>query len=182
MTKLYFVSVNQYKAEEAKFCLQNTGVDLIVVDRIKIQEIMDIDLNIIIKDKVLKAYRELRSPCVVEHGGLHIEALNGLPGGLSKVIWDRVGDDICRWVPKDGRIALAKSIIGYCDGRKCYFFEGETCGTIAEHKRGKREFQWDPIFIPNGDTKTYGELGFPEKMKYSQAAKAWKQLAKHLKG
>lgn len=180
MNRLYFVSVNEYKAEEAQFCLKSASIDLVVVNSIKIKEIMDIDLNIIIKDKVLKAYRELKSPCVVEHGGLHIEALNGLPGGLSKVIWDRVVDDICRWVPMDRRIAHAKSIIGYCDGRKCHLFEGETCGKISENKRGEREFQWDPIFIPNGDNKTYGELGFPEKMKYSQAAKAWSKLVKHL--
>ncbi len=182
MSKIYFVSVNKYKAEEVRYCFKNSHVDLFVVDNIKIQEIMDIDLEIIIKDKILKAYRKLKSPCVVEHGALHIEALKGLPGGLSKVIWDTVGDDICKWIPKESRNARAKSMLGYCDGKKCYLFKGETRGTIADRKRGEREFQWDPIFIPEGETITYAELGFPEKMKYSQAAKAWEGLINHLGG
>jgi inosine/xanthosine triphosphate pyrophosphatase family protein len=49
-------------------------------------------------------------------------------------------------------------------------------------KRGDYKFQWDPIFIPGGQDKTYAELGFPDKGKYSQAAEAWRQLLKHLKG
>ena len=180
MIKLYFVSVNKYKAEEVRFCLEDSGIDLIIVNNIQIQEIMDINLQVIIKDKILKAYRELRFPCVVEHGGLCIDALKGLPGGLSKVVWDTVSDEICSWVPKGNRYAQAKSVIGYCDGKKCYIFEGNTKGAIADHKRGTREFQWDPIFIPEGCDKTYAELGFPAKMKHSQAAKAWNKLVNHL--
>lgn len=41
-------------------------------------------------------------------------------------------------------------------------------------------FQWDPIFIPEGQNKTYAEMGFPEKGKYSQAAKAWQKLVAEL--
>lgn len=180
--KIYFVTVNDFKAKEVPHFLRGTGADLHVVRR-PIQEILNSDLSVIVKDKALKAYQEFGRPCVVEHGGLMIDALNGLPGGLSKVVWDRVGDKICNFLdPADSRAATAQSAIGYCDGQRIHVFIGETRGTIAEQSRGDYKFQWDPIFIPAGQDKTYAELGFPEKCKYSQAADAWRQLLKQLKG
>ena len=181
MSEIYFISVNEYKAEEIKYCFKNAGIHLVIVDNIQIQEVMDIDLEVIVSNKILQAYSKLHRPCVVEHGGLCIDALNGLPGGLSKVIWDTVNGEICRWVPADNRKAVAKSIVGYCDGQERHLFIGETRGIISDSKRGKREFQWDPIFIPKSCDKTYAELGFPDKMKYSQAAKAWRKLITHIK-
>jgi XTP/dITP diphosphohydrolase len=180
--KIYFVTVNEFKAKEVPYFLRESGVDLQVVD-LPIQEILNIDLSVIIKDKVLKAYREFGRPCVVEHGGLMIDALKGLPGGLSKVVWDTIGDKICNFLGRaDSRAATAQSVIGYCDGQRIHIFIGETRGTIAECSRGAYKFQWDPIFIPDGQDKTYAELGFPDKCKYSQAAEAWRQLLSHLRG
>ena len=135
----------------------------------------------VVKDKVLKAYRHLGHPCVAEHGGLLIEALGSLPGGLSKVVWDTVGSKICTFLsPTDSRKAIAQSVIGYCDGKRVYTFKGETQGTLSDEARGDYMFQWDPVFIPKGETKTYAEFGFPDKEKFSQAAKAWSLLASNL--
>lgn len=170
---VYFVTVNTYKANEVETYLADCGFDLQIVPH-RIQEILHIDLTEIVKDKVLKAYRDLRLPCVVEHGGLQIDALSGLPGGLSKVVWDTVGDRLCSFLrPGDPRTATAKSVIGYCDGKRVHTFSGETRGQISECGRGDYKFQWDPIFIPDGATETYAEMGFPRKKGYSQAAKAW---------
>jgi len=180
--KLYFVTVNDFKTKEVGQYLSSSGVDLHVV-KYPIQEILNIDLSVIVRDKVLKAYRELGRPCVVEHGGLLIDALKGLPGGLSKVVWDTVGDKLCNFLDdKDTRAATAQSVVGYCDGQRVYLHVGETRGTIADRARGGYTFQWDPIFIPEGESKTYAEFGFPEKGKYSQAPKAWNALLRQLQG
>jgi XTP/dITP diphosphohydrolase len=126
---------------------------------------------------VLKAYSKFGIPCVVEHGALHIDSLNGLPGGISKVVWDKIGDKICDILPEtQKRSATAKSVVGYCDGRQIHLFSGETRGEIAEASRGDRKFQWDPIFIPEGLSQTYAELTLDEKKVYSQGTKAWKKL------
>jgi XTP/dITP diphosphohydrolase len=178
--KLFFVTVNDFKAKEVQEYLKASGVELHVVKH-PIQEILNIDLSVIVRDKALKAYRELGRPCVVEHGGLLIDALKGLPGGLSKVVWDTVGDKLCRFIDaSDSRVATAQSVIGYCDGRRIHLHVGETKGIVADRARGDYMFQWDPIFIPDGQSKTYAELGFPEKGKYSQAAKAWRALVSQL--
>lgn len=179
--KIFFVTVNDFKAKEVQQYLASTGLELHVV-KYRIQEILNIDLKVIVQDKVLKAYRELGRPCVVEHGGLLIDALGGLPGGLSKVVWDTVGEKICSFLSVgDPRHATAQSVIGYCDGRRVHLHVGETRGTLAQRAAGDYLFQWDPVFIPDGQSKTYAELGFPEKGKYSQAAKAWAGLVSQLK-
>jgi len=143
---------------------------------------MHLELEIIVRDKLLKAYKQFGLPCIVEHGAILIDSLNKLPGGISKVVWDNIEDKICKLIlPGEPRTATAKSVIGYCDGKRVHLFIGETKGKVAEEAKGDRKFQWDPIFIPEGTDKTYSELGFPEKENYSQAAKAWKQLIDFLK-
>jgi XTP/dITP diphosphohydrolase len=179
--KLYFITSNKFKEEEVLRVFKDTGIELIIIDT-TIQEVMHIDLEVIIKDKLLKAHSILGVPCVVEHGALHIDVLNRLPGGISKVIWDNVEDRICNFIQKDEiRSATAKSIVGYCDGRKMFFFTGETKGKIATESKGSRKFQWDPIFIPDGSDLTYSEMKLSEKEKFSQGTKAWKELIQFLK-
>ena len=178
--KLYFVTTNDYKVGEVQRYLRGTGLDLQPVP-FPIQEILNLDLEVVVRDKVLKAYSYLGHPCVVEHGALLIKALGTFPGGLSKVVWDTVGEKICTFLSSsDSRRAVAQSVIGYCDGKRVYLFKGETEGHLAESARGSYMFQWDPVFIPDGTTQTYAELGFPNKEKFSQAAKAWKLLAARL--
>jgi XTP/dITP diphosphohydrolase len=179
--KIYFITTNGFKKEEALSAFRGSGIPIDVV-QLEIQEIMHLDLGVIVKDKLLKAYKEFGLPCAVEHGALHIDSLNRLPGGISKVVWDTIQGKICNLIlPSEERGATAKSLVGYCDGKKMYFFEGETRGTISDKARGDRAFQWDPIFIPEGCEKTYSELGFPGKEEYSQATKAWQKLINFLK-
>jgi XTP/dITP diphosphohydrolase len=64
-------------------------------------------------------------------------------------------------------------MIGYCDGRRISTFTGETKGSITKESRGDYHFNWDPIFIPEGYTQTYGEMGPQMKLATSQAMKAW---------
>jgi XTP/dITP diphosphohydrolase len=178
--KVYFVTVNGYKETEVAEYFAGSGLELQVIKK-QIQEILHLDLSVIVRDKALKAYSELRMPCVVEHGGLAIKALNGLPGGLSKVVWDTAGDRVCDFLKdSDPRDAIATSVLGYCDGRRIHVFKAETAGAIAKSSRGAYLFQWDPIFIPNGSSQTYAEMGFPAKKAYSQAAKVWEQFIGHV--
>lgn len=178
--KLYFVTTNDYKVKEVERYLAGTDLKLQAVSY-QIQEVLNLDLEVVVRDKVLKAYAHLGHPCVVEHGGLLVEALGNLPGGLSKVVWDTVGEKICSFLgPSDSRTAIAQSVIGYCDGKRVHTFKGETEGALADSARGGYLFQWDPVFIPKGETRTYAEFGFPDKEQFSQAAKAWRSLVQRL--
>lgn len=44
-------------------------------------------------------------------------------------------------------------------GIKIHIFKGEIVGTIAPAPRGPEGFQWDPIFIPDGQPQTFAEMG-----------------------
>ena len=78
-----------------------------------------------------------------------MEALAGLPGGVGQVVWDAVQDRMCGFLhADDSRKAVARSIIGYCDGRRGAYVSGGTRGLVAERSRGEYLFHWDPIFIP----------------------------------
>lgn len=172
--KLLFATVNTFKQSEVPAYIAPATVDIV---NYKIQEVLSTDLDVIARDKALKAYQYLRVPCAVEHGGLSIGWLNDLPGGLSKPIWDALGSRVCDLIPSgEDRTATAMSVVGYCDGRRITLHRGETPGSIATEARGPYDFQWDPIFIAEGSDKTFGQLGFPDKSPFSAAAKAWQAL------
>ena len=60
-------------------------------------------------------------------------------------------------------------------------FEGIVNGEIIREKRGTAGFGYDPIFRPEGYTKTFAELGLDVKNQISHRARAVRQLAEYLK-
>lgn len=178
--KIYFVTASDQKFSEAESCLKilqaalNVSVDLCHVN-LNLQEILTKDIDAVVKNKAIEAYKHAAIPCVVEHSGLFMDALPDLPGVLGKMIWESVGDRICGFLREgDSRNAVARSVIGYCDGRRVRLYVGEMPGQISERSRGDYTFNWDPIFIPQGSTQTYGEMGPERKLETSPAVKAWK--------
>ena len=66
------------------------------------------------------------------------------------------------------------------DGKK-HLFEGIVKGEIIKEKRGSSGFGYDPIFVPEGYTKTFAELGNETKSKISHRALAVEKLCRFLK-
>lgn len=151
MIKLRFLSSNEFKIGEATEILKGVGIDVVPV-KFKITELQTNDIDLLAKDKALKAFRQVGRPLFVEHTGLFLKYLNGLPGGLTQLFWDTLEAD--RFSELFGRSSdpsvKAETVISYCDGKQIYFFRGHIEGTISPSPRGKRDFQWDCVFIPNG--------------------------------
>lgn len=176
---VYFLTTNEFKIAEAQDYVSRRdvgarhGVDLSVV-RQDLQEILDPDIGKIVREKAVGAYACIAHPCVVEHGGLFMDALPGLPGSVGKIVWDAVEDRICDFLRAgDSRGAMVRSYLGYCDGRRVRVYMGETRGRVAERARGAYKFAWDPIFIPEDQSLTYGEMGLEQKRDTSPVYKAW---------
>ena len=55
---------------------------------------------------------------------------------------------------------------------------GRVYGTISGKVRGNRGFGFDPIFIPRGESRTFGEMTQAVKNKYSHRARAFEKFAK----
>lgn len=142
----------------------------------KITEILDMDLEKVIRAKALAAYSATRVPVIVEHGALSIDALNGLPGALVKPFWESLDTRLCEVVPAGNRVARARSALCYCDGRERHVLFAETEGEIAPSARGTGGFHWDPIFIPKGETRTFAEMTLDEKLSHSPFGKLHAQL------
>jgi XTP/dITP diphosphohydrolase len=181
--ELLFVTSNPLKIEEAEAILKGHDVLVKGID-LKLEELQTDDAERLVKDKALKAFREVGRPLFVEHTGLHLAHLNGLPGGLTQLFWDKLEAD--RFAELFGRTddtsVVARTLIGHVDGRRCRTFAGEAAGHIADTPRGSREFQWDCCFIPEGYRETYAELGQERKNAVSMRKEALEHFASFLKG
>ena len=76
--------------------------------------------------------------------------------------------------------AMLKAECLILDGKK-HLFEGIVKGEIIKEKRGSSGFGYDPIFVPEGYTKTFAELGNETKNKISHRALAVEKLCRFLK-
>lgn len=161
MTKtVRFVSRNEFKLKEAEAILGAAGVAVSPL-KFAIDELQTVDTVVLVKDKTLKAFAQVGRPLFVEHTGLYLAHLSGLPGGLGQIFWDTLRAD--RFAELFGNTpnpsAIARTVIGYTDARNFHQFEGEISGRIASEPKGQRDFQWDCVFIPDGESETFAEMG-----------------------
>ena len=84
-------------------------------------------------------------------------------------------------VQRKDRSALAEVKFGYHDGNECHIFTGSMKGSIAEVPRGELGFGWDPVFIPEGYFKTWGEMTLEEQKETSMRRIALSKLEDYLK-
>ena len=106
------------------------------------------------------AYQLVGKPVLVEDTSLAVHAWNGLPGALIRWFLETVGTQgICQMLTSYERLdATAKTCLGYFDGQEFVSYLGAVQGQITRNPRGSNGFGWDPIFIPEGWTKTLAEM------------------------
>ena len=121
---------------------------------------------------------------VADDSGLEVEALGGAPGIFSaryagqnasdKENIDKLLSELARRdVPLDQRSARFRCVIALArEGKLLGKFEGIVEGLIVDLPRGSRGFGYDPIFLPNGFDKTFGESPIELKNRISHRARA----------
>jgi XTP/dITP diphosphohydrolase len=176
--ELRFISSSSEKAVEVGEILAPFGVAISRVD-MDIPEIQTEDLRALVRSKALIAFDRVRRPLLVDHTALYLNHLNGLPGGLTAVFWDRLSAD--RFCELFGNTAdpglTVTTMVGYVDGRKISYFEGEVAGRVAPAPAGERGFGWDCVFIPDGHEVTYAQLPSETKNEISMRRLALQKLA-----
>jgi len=178
-TKLTFVSGNELKIKEVKEILKEHDIESI---KLEIPETQGSDEEVV-KEKAKLACDELNRPVFVDDTSLCFKALNGLPGHYIRVFMDKLRlDDIVKLLDGfEDKTAYAVCNICYCEpGKDPIVFKGEVKGKIIE-PTGMKEFSWDPIFLPDGSKKTYGEMTTEEKNKISHRRKALLKFNDYLK-
>ena len=117
---------------------------------------------------------------VLEDDGLYIEALGGFPGPYSEYVYRTLGlEGILKIMSGiENRSAVFRAALGVLTpSGKIEVVQGSCRGRIADSKRGKGGFGYDPIFVPLGYDITFAEMGIEEKCKISHRARAFRTLA-----
>jgi len=128
---------------------------------------------------------------LAEDSGLEIDALGGEPGIMSARFGGPGASDADRVrkvlesivaVPDECRTARFRCVMCVIDtlGNETVF-EGVCPGRISHHPRGSAGFGYDPIFTPDGYSRTFGELGLGVKAKVSHRSRALQQVIKYLR-
>lgn len=124
-----------------------------------------------------------------DDSGLEVEALNGAPGVYSaRYAGEPKNDDannkklIKELQNVKNRNARFITVITLILKDNVYYFEGEIKGSIALHPSGNSGFGYDPLFIPEGYTKTFAELGSEIKNSISHRAIAVTKMKEFLAG
>ncbi len=150
--------------------------------KLDLPEIQSLSLREVVEDKARRAYAEMGTPVLVEDVSLVFTALGKLPGPLIKWFLESLGNGgLCRLLDGfDDRSAVAEVEFGFCDGEEVRVFRGQMKGIVAEAPRGEVGFGWDPIFIPDGHSKTWAEMSGDEKHATSMRKIALEELGKFL--
>lgn len=185
---LVLASHNVGKVKEIADLLAPLGLQVISAAALGLPEPEETELtfvgNALLKAKA--AAERANMVALSDDSGLEVTALGGAPGIFS-----------ARWAgpTKDFGAAMARierelaaigatdfsarfvCVLGLAtpDGRTAAF-EGEVRGTLAFPPRGARGFGYDPIFVPLGETRTFGEFEPSEKHAMSHRAAAFAKL------
>lgn len=186
MKKLVFASNNQGKIKEVK---QILGSDFEILSLKDINCVEDIpETHFTIKENAIEKaeyiFNKYGFACISDDTGLEVDALNNEPGVFSARY---AGVDKS---PEKNMQKLLKNLNGI-ENRKAHFstficyidndgnknlFEGRVDGTITKEKHGDGGFGYDPIFMPDGYSQTFGELGETIKNTISHRYRALKKL------
>jgi XTP/dITP diphosphohydrolase len=114
---------------------------------------------------------------------LEVEALNSEPGvksarysGDGRSFDANIDKLLNNMVNQINRRARFRTVISLILNGDEHQFEGICTGQLIEEKRGENGFGYDPIFIPDGSTLTFAEMGQKEKNIFSHRKKAMDKL------
>ncbi len=159
------------------------GVEVARVDR-RYPEVQADRLDDVLAFAADRLAAEVEPPWLIDDSGLFVEALHGFPGVYSSYVYRTIGPPgVLRLLRGAGdRAARFVTAFLYHDGRTVHGFRGVCGGRIARAERGSGGFGFDPIFIPAGSRKTFGEMPLEEKNRVSHRARAARALMAHLSG
>ena len=190
MQQLVFATNNAHKLEEVAAKIEGKIKLLNLTDIGCIEEIDETGTtfreNASLKSRFI--YDKYHINCFGDDSGLEIEALNGEPGVFSARYAGEHGNHAAN-IDKTlaalknitNRKANFRTVISLIWNGDEYFFEGVINGTIRNERIGTAGFGYDPIFQPDGYTKTFAEMSLAEKNKISHRAIAMADLLDFLK-
>lgn len=183
--KLVLATRNQHKKEELAALLEGSGVQILTLDELPpLPEVVEDGLTF--RDNALKKARSTALAsgyyCLADDSGLVVDILEGQPGVYSARFAGPEADNqknnqklltLLSNVPKENREARFVCVIAVSDPLgKTRTVEGSCPGSIAFEPHGQGGFGYDPLFIPDGFSRTFAELSGAEKNRISHRGRA----------
>jgi len=140
------------------------------------------------KLKSLYGFKIFKAPCFADDSGICINALNNGPGVRSKRFLNKFDNTkeafdkiISETIKKKDTRAFFNTTICLTLKKSHYIlFVGKIHGNISRKPKGHNGFGYDPIFIPNGQEKTFAEMSFNKKNNLSHRMIALKKMESFL--
>ena len=187
--RFVFATNNAHKLEEVTAIL-GRKIDVLSMKDIGCNADIPETANTLKGNALLKAryvFDNYHLNCFADDTGLEVKVLDGAPGVYSARYAGEAHDSEANMkkLLKDmehaeNRKAQFRTVFALIIDGKEYLFEGIVKGEITKAGRGFSGFGYDPIFIPEGYTQTYAEMGSELKNKISHRALATKKLCEFL--
>jgi XTP/dITP diphosphohydrolase len=186
--KLVIASHNAGKVREIKALLGPYGIEPVSAADLDLPEPEETGTTFVANAelKALQAADLSGLPALADDSGLCVDALRGDPGIFSarwageakdfgvamKLVEDRLAaiDE----APRDAHFVCALAL-AWPDGH-VEWFEGRVEGTLVWPPRGENGFGYDPMFLPDGQSLTFGEMAPEAKTPLTHRADAFRQL------
>lgn len=189
MTTFVFATNNLHKLDEVRKIV-NSEINIVSLSEINchedIPETADtLEGNALLKARYVKQHYGF--DCFADDSGLEVEALGNAPGvysaryaGEQKSAEDNMNKLLNALENKENRKARFRTVIALIINGEEHLFEGTVNGHIIKEKKGNSGFGYDPIFLPEGYTHTFAEMGDEQKNTISHRAEAVKKLKQFL--
>ena len=191
MKNIFFFTGNKNKYSEIKRLLKKTNLKIYTLNNFKnFREPIESGKSFAENAKIKSDFGFIKTniPCFADDSGICIKALNYKPGIFSKRYLNKFKSNkdcfnkIINQVEKSGeQAAFFKTSISLTIRLGITVcFEGVVRGKISNKVCGKNGFGYDPIFIPNGYSKTFAEMDIKTKNLISHRSIAMKKLVNFL--
>lgn len=186
--RLVIASHNAGKVREIKALLGPYGIEPVSAADLDLPEPEETGTTFVANAelKAMQAADLSGLPALADDSGLCVDALNGDPGIFSArwagpgkdfgLAMQLVEDNLAKTpgAPRDAHFVCALAL-AWPDGH-VEWFEGRVEGTLVWPPRGDNGFGYDPMFLPDGETLTFGEMAPNDKTPLTHRAAAFRQL------
>jgi XTP/dITP diphosphohydrolase len=187
--KAVFASRNKHKTEQVAVLLP--AVDLVTIDEVAPGLELDEPFDTFEANSLAKARAVVEATgmaAVADDSGIEVDALGGEPGVHSARYAGPQADDDAnnqklvarlREVPEEERTCRYRcvAVLVRPDGEDVVA-EGSCEGRVVLEGRGDLGFGYDPHVVPEGETRTMGEIPLAEKLRFSHRGRAFRALAR----
>jgi XTP/dITP diphosphohydrolase len=182
-----FASNNEHKLEEVRHKVASLSINISSLTDIGCAEELPETQDTIPGNSLQKAmyvFSNFGIPCFADDTGLEVDALHGAPGvysaryaGPQRNSADNIGLLLTNLKQRTDRGAQFRTVITLVGLRsEPLMFEGLVRGQITHTLRGTSGFGYDPVFIPDGNERTFAEMSLNEKNQLSHRAIAVSKL------